>query len=303
MSQVEQVMKLQKWGEGIRYPVLRIGLNIASKVLSAFADRVGAYSLLPLVLAWSDSANTIAFVWLWFACVYVGHLLKDSLQIPRPPVPPVTVKESAFSKEFGFPSCHAMISSAFVYASMCSFRSADSVPSSFFHLEWINMLFMLIVVSCVGLSRVFLGVHFPMDVYGGICLGTVATFVYRPVLVFYMTHAPEADFAYASLVVTGVMLSLIVLYRAVPVVYTSAYITVAEVGGVTLAFTLGVMADDMLISGESFQFSGDDKLMTLYFQSVVFCLGCVAVVRPAVVSRLQSFIVRHTGKPYVKASV
>ncbi|MDO7842623.1 phosphatase PAP2 family protein [Sphingomonas immobilis] len=129
-------------------------------------------------LMWLFGASGIAFlVYLgrraeaaWIAAALIGSslistLLKGLISRPRPALVP----HLAWVDNASFPSGHAMISAA-TYLTLalmlCETYTARGVRVAI-------VAFFSLLVVLIGCSRVYLGVHWPSDVLGGWCFGTV----------------------------------------------------------------------------------------------------------------------------------
>lgn len=88
-------------------------------------------------------------------------LLKLIFQRPRP-----DVLRLVYSCGYSFPSGHAMISAAFygylLYLSMLFLKKPWKQVISFF---------LVLLISLIGVSRIYLGVHYASDVIGGLLAG------------------------------------------------------------------------------------------------------------------------------------
>ena len=97
------------------------------------------------------------------AGLLISHLLKEYYERPRPEVVPHLVRVSTES----FPSGHAMLS-AVVYLTLGAVLARTTAG-------WWAKLYILstavFVTILVGLSRIYLGVHFPTDVAAGWAVG------------------------------------------------------------------------------------------------------------------------------------
>lgn len=138
-------------------------LHLAAKVISRSGDGY-LQVLLPLALvAFYGSAAIPLLVTILVAFTIeraLYWLLKNSLKRRRPPaaIPSFTALIIA-SDEFSFPSGHT--SAAFLLAIItAAFFPALALP-------------LFIWASCIAVSRVILGVHFPADTVAGICLATL----------------------------------------------------------------------------------------------------------------------------------
>ena len=88
-------------------------------------------------------------------------ILKALFARTRPSIFTPLVRETSYS----FPSGHAMVSSAFVFIVMLLlWHTKYRVPA---------VLGGLLATLLIGLSRIYLGVHYPSDVLAGWCVGLV----------------------------------------------------------------------------------------------------------------------------------
>ena len=140
---------------------LQHAYNRAQARISRYVSRTGdgpAYLLLALVLAWLDGARGQAFLWhglAAFALELPLHLLlKNLIRRERPRNLPVFIRPS---DRYSLPSGHT--AAAFVIASLLGA----------FYPAWGGIAF--IWATCIGASRLLLGVHFLTDLVAGAILG------------------------------------------------------------------------------------------------------------------------------------
>lgn len=118
--------------------------------------------LLTILLLWKQhKKDAIMFGFIFLSGVGLNLLLKEIFQRPRPDEP--LIIESLYS----FPSGHSMNSFVF-YAALTYFV--------FLHMKnkKVGMLLSLLaglLVFLIGISRVYLGVHYPSDVIAGFLAG------------------------------------------------------------------------------------------------------------------------------------
>jgi undecaprenyl-diphosphatase len=118
-------------------------------------------SLLVLLLIKSKKTGMSVFVNLALAFL-TNHTLKYIIQRPRPTVLRL-VEEGGFS----FPSGHSMVSMAFY--GFLIYLISKKMKNKYAKVSLITLLCVLIFV--VGVSRVYLGVHFATDIIAGHLLG------------------------------------------------------------------------------------------------------------------------------------
>ena len=92
---------------------------------------------------------------------FVNNLIKEIVQRPRPPIELRMVEESSFS----FPSGHAMTSATF-YGLIIYFVIKNVKNKK---LKNIICIILSLLIFLIGISRIYLGVHYASDVIAGMC--------------------------------------------------------------------------------------------------------------------------------------
>ena len=100
----------------------------------------------------------------------INHILKEIIQRPRPPIEFRMVEESSFS----FPSGHAMASMAFYGLMMYYIYNYLKNEK----LKNIICTILSILILLVGVSRIYLGVHYASDVIAGFLLSIIYLVLY-----------------------------------------------------------------------------------------------------------------------------
>lgn len=120
------------------------------------------YILLASLIFWCLNKKTgIRAMYVILFSAYTALLAKNLIGLPRPP----TYLHKVTENDFGFPSGHAQVSSGFW--GYLGLRSKKT---------WV-IIVGTIAVFLVSLSRVYLGVHYPGDVVGGIIFGLSVAFI------------------------------------------------------------------------------------------------------------------------------
>jgi undecaprenyl-diphosphatase len=87
---------------------------------------------------------------------HAGHFIKEYIALPRPFIALKDVSLLAYENGFTFPSIHC------AYAFM-----AATVLAGFFK----RYVLFFAIATLAGISRIYIGVHYPLDVIGGAALG------------------------------------------------------------------------------------------------------------------------------------
>ena len=107
----------------------------------------------------------------------LNQILKYILQRPRPTEYRL-IEETGFS----FPSGHSMVSMAFygylIYLIYKYVKNKD--------LKWISIVLLIILICSIGISSIYLGVHYTSDVLGGFLISLSYLIVYTLIVNRYL---------------------------------------------------------------------------------------------------------------------
>ena len=107
----------------------------------------------------------------------LNQLIKRILQRPRPTEYRI-IEETGYS----FPSGHSMVSMAFygylIYLIYKYVKNKD--------LKWISIVLLSILICSIGISRIYLGVHYTSDVLGGFLISLSYLIVYTLIVNRYL---------------------------------------------------------------------------------------------------------------------
>ena len=107
----------------------------------------------------------------------INLAIKDIVQRPRP-LGYRLVSETGFS----FPSGHSMISMAlYGFVIYLIYRYAHDR-----NLKWASIIFLSLLIIVIGLSRIYLGVHYASDVLAGLLISMAYLMIYLKIVARYL---------------------------------------------------------------------------------------------------------------------
>jgi len=163
---------------------LQSAFSPAFNLLFVFFTLLGedyVYMSLIAVMYWCiNKRGAVKTAYILLACAYLNYWLKMSFKMDKPPSEYRIILKDDIS--YGFPSGH--MQTAVTFWGWLGFKSQKS---------WMHLLF-LILISLIGLSRIYLGVHYFGDVLGGALFGAVfliGTYKTAPYLEDKLNSIPE----------------------------------------------------------------------------------------------------------------
>ncbi|XP_026426044.1 lipid phosphate phosphatase delta-like [Papaver somniferum] len=173
-------------------------------------------------------------------CNYIGNVIKDLVSAPRPSCPPIrkvtaTKDEKESALEYGFPSSHTLST---VCLSGCLLQYVlDYIDCGDDSLILIGVAIACLFVGLMGFGRIYLGMHSPIDVIGGLVIGLVI------LRIWLMVHHHVDQFILSGQNVTSywVTLSLLLLFAyPTPEFPTPSFEYHAAFTGAALGIVIGV---------------------------------------------------------------
>ena len=141
----------------------------------------GAIILIVVTIAWFISIKNKKIRLSIFSNLVIitilNQLLKRILQRPRPTEYRI-IEETGYS----FPSGHSMISMAFYgYLIYLIYKYVKNK-----YIKWISIILLSILICVIGISRIYLGVHYTSDVLGGFLISISYLIIYISVVNKYL---------------------------------------------------------------------------------------------------------------------
>lgn len=135
-------------------------------LLGATAPLLGIVAVSIVVLLWQRHAGEALFLFVAPFGYLISPLLKNLIDRPRPSPQLVNVFVQESTK--AFPSGHAL---AAVLILGAVFYVAGPLLGHRRRLVWGTRALIVALISSISVSRVYLGLHWASDVYGGVLIG------------------------------------------------------------------------------------------------------------------------------------
>ncbi|HEX6989982.1 MAG TPA: phosphatase PAP2 family protein [Bacillota bacterium] len=116
---------------------------------------------LPLLYWLGDRRKVVPVLMVLFVSFFLNDFAKHFLDLPRPSPERVRVLFQESGTGPGFPSGHAQHALVLWGALAAEVR------------RWWMTLLAVVLIAAISLSRIYLGLHFPIDVIGGLALGAL----------------------------------------------------------------------------------------------------------------------------------
>lgn len=153
---------LHKWG--MKWMLAASAVFIAA---SPFVGGHGVFTaiacalMIPIVALWKREVAVLA-IWAGALAGLIRVILAKTIERPRPSTLGYSEPLENLFGATSFPSGHATTTAAIAAVAIYYFARTDKAVLAWAALAW---------WAFVGFSRVYSGVHFPMDVLAGTCLG------------------------------------------------------------------------------------------------------------------------------------
>jgi len=190
--------------------IIRAVQSVANPVLDVVFGAItmlgaeGFFVAMVAVLFWTVSKRlAVRTGVLLILSSFVNSELKDLFRMPRPSPEDVRVIMPETGGGYGFPSGHAQASTVFWGYLAHTIRK-----------RWFTAV-AIVLVFLIGLSRIYLGVHFPGDVVGGFLFGGIILAAY-----IWVTGRPELGAVSSArtwllvIVVAAAPFALLLVYRS-----------------------------------------------------------------------------------------
>ncbi|MGI6432993.1 MAG: phosphatase PAP2 family protein [Sphaerochaetaceae bacterium] len=206
-------------------------LDTVVQVLTFFGEET-VFILFIAALLWCFSKQKGFAIYSSLFSALIGmSVLKALIKYPRPfqVLGDIEGKRLSTATGYSFPSGHSTGAAAF-YSSV----------SLIYKKRWLSIVSALLI-ALVGLSRIYLGVHWPLDVFGGLALGIGVSFALSSFF-FHLYEQKEKlrSFCFAvgigsTIVAVGLTL-LLILEKADPLGFSDPMKLFALAGGGYLGF-------------------------------------------------------------------
>jgi len=174
------------------------GLTSFFKFFTFFGDKEFYIMVLPLFFWLWDKDKAVKLLFILMPSLLLNFWLKEIFQTARP-LGVALIEQGGFA----FPSGHAQGSTTLWLMLALLIRK-----------KWMNYLAVIMIIL-VSLSRLYLGVHYPVDILGGILIGVLIVLVYDKYLFDNFKEILSAKTAmFKMAVLTIIILFFTIIYPA-----------------------------------------------------------------------------------------
>lgn len=168
------------------------------KFLTFFGDKEFYIMVLPLFFWLWDKEKAVKLLFILLPSLLLNFWLKEIFQTARP-LGVALIEQGGFA----FPSGHAQGSTTLWLMLALLIRK-----------KWINYLAVIMIIL-VSLSRLYLGVHYPIDIFGGLLIGVLLVLIYDKYLYDNLKEFLSAKSAmFKTAVLTIIILFFTIIYPA-----------------------------------------------------------------------------------------
>ena len=229
--------EMYRWGIEVIKVIQKIespALTVLMKFITALGTEVFYVPLILIIFWWIDEKRGLRFGILIIVSAWINAFVKDILKQPRPYNLEPSVGLAAESS-YGAPSGHAQMSLTFwIYMAAWLVRSwAEKKPEpidteqkgvSFSperkrFLIWAGAVFIILLI---GFTRLYLGVHFPTDLFAGWILGGIILVLWFVPGPFFEKHFISAGIRFQNILAAVIALVMNSVYprdRSLPALF------------------------------------------------------------------------------------
>ncbi|WP_110112231.1 phosphatase PAP2 family protein [Bacillus sp. CGMCC 1.16541] len=164
----------------LRQPWLTPIMIFFTEVGSWYVTAPMWFGLLIFLLYKREAGAALFITLVYFGSRSLNWLLKEVFERPRP-----QLSQLIEAGHYSFPSGHAMNSMAFYGALILLIRMYINEQN---YVKGVVITLLVWLISLIGFSRMYLGVHYLTDILAGFAMGTAWLFV---VFLFYQRTASE----------------------------------------------------------------------------------------------------------------
>ena len=190
-------------------------LTAVLKFVTALGTQAFYVPVILFIFWWIDEKQGLRFGILILVSAWINSVVKDLLKQPRPyNMEPSLGK--AFEPTYGAPSGHSQMSLNFwlPFAAWlsCNFSASKLKKKTSNHIRLLIFAVAVFMVLLIGFTRLYLGVHFPTDLFAGWIIAGI-------ILLIYFIPGPHLEKFFASAGVRSLNISIAVIALAMNGLY------------------------------------------------------------------------------------